>query len=72
MTCAIDCAATIEKKLNQTSGVISATVEFESETAWISYDLNQITLKSLTGVVKSLSNAYSVSNFKNTGNSFQN
>ncbi len=71
MTCAIGCAATIEKKLNQTSGVVSATVNFEAETAWIIYDSERMTLEDLSGVVKSVSDAYSVAGIENTDEFFK-
>ena len=71
MTCAIGCAATIEKKLNQTAGVVSATVDFESETAWVVYDSNSMNLDGLTGVVKSVSDAYSVSSASKTDRNFK-
>lgn len=38
MTCAVGCAKTIEKMLNETEGVIAAEVNFEKEAAFIEYD----------------------------------
>lgn len=38
MTCAIGCAKTIEKKLNQTEGVQSATVDFDKKIGKVSFD----------------------------------
>lgn len=66
MTCAIGCAATIEKKLNQTTGVVSATVDFESDTAQVVYDAEHLTLQRLSEVVKSVGEAYSVASIENT------
>ena len=60
MTCALGCAGTIEKNLNQTTGVASATVDFESHTAWVIYDAKAIGLKEISEVVKATGEAYSV------------
>ena len=60
MTCALGCAGTIEKNLNQTAGVASATVDFESHTAWVIYDAKAIGLKEISEVVKATGEAYSV------------
>lgn len=60
MTCAIGCAATIEKNLNQTTGVASATVDFESKTAWILYDAKVMGLEEISEVVKATGEAYTV------------
>lgn len=38
MTCAVGCAKTIEKMLNETEGVVAAEVNFEKEAAFIEYD----------------------------------
>ncbi|MGD2004637.1 MAG: heavy metal-associated domain-containing protein [Flavobacteriaceae bacterium] len=38
MMCAIGCAATIEKNLSKTPGVVSANVDFEAQTAWVVFD----------------------------------
>ncbi len=61
MTCTIGCAATIEKKLNQTAGIVSATVDFESKTAWVLYDAMQLNHDEIQGVVQSVGGAYRVS-----------
>ena len=61
MTCAIGCAATIEKNLQKTSGVASATVDFESKTARVVYDAQLLSLESLSAVVKTTGETYSVS-----------
>ncbi len=60
MTCAIGCAATIEKNLNQTTGVASATVDFESKTAWILYDAKVMALEEISEVVRATGEAYTV------------
>jgi len=61
MTCAIGCAATIEKNLNKTLGIASAKVDFESKTAWVVYDATQLDFDQLTKIVKETGDAYSVS-----------
>jgi mercuric ion binding protein len=60
MTCAIGCAAIIEKKLNATPGVQSATVSFESELAQIVFDPNWIQDQELSTVVQSVGPVYKV------------
>ena len=61
MTCAIGCAATIEKKLNKTVGIAAAKVDFESKTAWVIYDAAQLGFDGLTQIVKDAGDTYSVS-----------
>ena len=60
MTCAIGCAASIEKKLNATPGVQSATVSFESALAQIIFDPNWIQDQDLSAIVKSVGAVYKV------------
>ena len=60
MTCAIGCAASIEKKLNATPGVQSATVSFESALAQIVFDPNWIQDQELSTVVQSVGAVYKV------------
>jgi mercuric ion binding protein len=61
MTCAIGCAVTIEKKLQRTSGIVSAKVDFESNTGWVTYDATMLNLDGISSVVKSTGTSYSVS-----------
>ena len=61
MTCAIGCAVTIEKKLQRTSGVVSAKVDFETNTGWVTYDATMLNLDKISSVVKSTGASYSVS-----------
>ena len=61
MTCAIGCAVTIEKKLQRTSGIVSAKVDFESNTGWVTYDATMLNLDKISSVVKSTGASYSVS-----------
>ena len=71
MVCAIGCASSIQKKLNQTSGVISATVDFKSNTAWIVYNSENIRLESLTEIVKSVNDFYNVTNIEKINKLFK-
>ena len=61
MTCAIGCAVTIEKKLQRTSGIVSAKVDFETNTGWVTYDANVLNLDEISSIVKSTGTTYSVS-----------
>ena len=60
MTCAIGCAATIEKKLQKTSGISSVKVDFETKTAWVTYDPSLLSLNGISTVVKETGTNYSV------------
>ncbi len=62
MTCAVGCAATIEKKLAELDGVKSAKVDFETKKATVEFDNGKQSLESLQKTVESLANgAYKVS-----------
>lgn len=63
MTCAVGCAAKIEKSLNNMEGVATAKVDFESKTATIKYDVDQLNTKLLTERVVATGN-YKVSNIQ--------
>jgi len=64
MTCAIGCAAKIEKSLGKMDGVKNATVDFESKTAVVEYDVDQVTTNLLAARVITNGNQFKVSNFK--------
>ena len=64
MTCAIGCAATIEKKLNKTPGIQSAKVDFENAIAQIVFDPNWIKDQELTNVIQEVGSAYEVTDNK--------
>lgn len=51
MTCAVGCAAVIQKKLNATPGVASAKVSFEEGKAVIAYDASKVNTEDLSAVV---------------------
>ena len=61
MTCAIGCAVTIEKKLQKTPGIVSAKVDFETNTGWVTYNTTMLNLDKISSVVKSTGASYSVS-----------
>ena len=67
MTCAIGCAASIEKKLNATPGIQSAKVSFEGAVAQIIFDPNLIKDEELNSVVKSLGPVYGVTKNERVG-----
>jgi Cu+-exporting ATPase len=66
MTCAIGCAKTIEKELNDTNGVKTATVDFENKTAIVEFDLSVQTPEKLMKIVEKTGDGetYKTSNFK--------
>lgn len=66
MTCAMGCAATIEKKLAETEGVKEAKVDFESKTATVAFDKTVNNQESLTKLVEGVADGktYKVANFK--------
>ena len=48
MTCAVGCAAKIEKSLNNMEGIKTATVDFETKTAIVEYVVAQVNTDILT------------------------
>lgn len=66
MTCAIGCAKTIQEELNGLDGVQTATVDFEKESAIVSFDKTVLTPEKLTKVVEATADgkSYKVSNMK--------
>ena len=71
MVFAIECTSSIQKKLNQTSGVISATVDCKSSTAWIIYNSENFKLESLTEIIKSVNDSYNLTNIEITNKLFK-
>lgn len=63
MTCAVGCAAKIEKSLNNMEGVAAATVDFESKTATVNYNVDKVNTELLTKRVAATGN-YKVSNIQ--------
>lgn len=68
MTCAIGCAKTIEKELNDTQGVKTAKVDFDKKSATVEYDTNTQSPEKLVQIVEKTGDGatYKVSNVKNT------
>lgn len=66
MTCAMGCAATIEKKLAETDGVKEAKVDFETKTATVAFDKTVNNQESITKIVEGVADgkSYTVANFK--------
>lgn len=66
MTCEIGCAKTIQQELNGLEGVKIAAVNFEKETATVSFDKTVLTPSELTKVVEAAADGktYIVSNMK--------
>lgn len=64
MTCAVGCAATIQKNLNKMEGVANAKVDFEKKLAMVSYDEAKVDLKDLEKTVLATADIYKVSDMK--------
>ena len=66
MTCEIGCAKTIQEELNGLDGVQTAAVNFEKESATVSFDKTVLTPEELTKVVEATADGktYKVSNMK--------
>jgi periplasmic mercuric ion binding protein len=66
MTCAMGCAATIEKKLTDMEGVKEAKVDFETKTATVAFDKTVNNQESLTKLVEAVADGktYKVANYK--------
>lgn len=66
MTCAMGCAATIEKKLAETEGVKEAKVDFETKTATVAFDKTVNNQETLTKIVEAVADgkSYTVANYK--------
>ncbi len=66
MTCAIGCAKTIQEELNGLDGVQTASVDFDKESATVSFDKTILTPEKLTKVVEATADGktYKVSKMK--------
>ncbi len=69
MTCAVGCAATIQKKISNMDGVKYAKVDFDNKLALVEYDEATVTPNALEQTVTKVANIYKVSNMK-TVNAF--
>ena len=65
MTCAVGCAATIQKNLAKMDGVKSAKVDFDNRLAMVEYNEDKINLNDLETTVHKTSDVYKVSEIKN-------
>ena len=63
MSCAVGCAAKIEKSIAQMDGVKSAKVDFENKTAMVEYDVDEVNPEKLTNRVAK-SGDYKVENMQ--------
>lgn len=68
MTCAMGCAATIEKKLAEADGVKEAKVDFETKTATVAFDKTVNNQETITKIVEGVADGktYKVANYKST------
>ena len=64
MTCAIGCAAQIQKKIAKMDGVKSATVDFDKKLAMVEYNEAKVTPMTLEEAVAKVSDTYKVSDMK--------
>jgi Cu+-exporting ATPase len=66
MTCAVGCAKTIQEELTDLDGVQTATVDFETKSAMVTFDKTIQTPETLTKVVQATGDGktYTVSNMK--------
>ncbi len=64
MTCAVGCAATIQKKIAKMDGVKSSVVDFDKKIAMVEYDEAKVTPTLLTETVSSVSDIYLVKDMK--------
>ncbi|MFI1772916.1 cation transporter [Thalassobellus citreus] len=64
MTCAMGCAATIEKKIAKMDGVKSAKVDFGKKLAMVEYDNAKVTPASLEETVTKVADIYKVADMK--------
>ena len=69
MTCAVGCAKTIEAKLNETTGVQKAVVDFDKKEATVEFDAAVLTPEKLTKTVESTGDGetYKVSEMQTKG-----
>lgn len=64
MTCAVGCAATIQKKIAKMPGVKSAKVDYGKKLAMVEYDEAKVTPASLEKTVTSVAAMYKVTDMK--------
>ena len=64
MTCAVGCAATIQKKLAKMDGVKHAVVNFDKQLAMVEYDKAIVTPSTLKNTVTGVAPVYKVKDMK--------
>ena len=64
MTCAVGCAAIIEKKMAKMDGVKSAKVDFDKKLAMVEYDIAKVSPTNLIETVAKVGDAYKVTDMK--------
>ncbi|WNH13735.1 heavy-metal-associated domain-containing protein [Thalassobellus suaedae] len=64
MTCAIGCAATIEKKIAKMDGVKTAKVDFDKKLAMVEYNEAKVTPNLLEETVTKVADIYKVADMK--------
>ena len=64
MTCAVGCAATIQKKIAHMEGVTFAKVDFENKLAMVEYDIAKVNTASIESTVTRIADIYKVSHMK--------
>ena len=64
MTCAVGCAASIQKKIAKMEGVKSAVVDFDKKLAMVEYNEAKVTHTTLEETVTKVSDTYKVSNIQ--------
>ena len=64
MTCAIGCAATIQKKLRKMDGIKFAVVDFDKSLAMVEYDKKSVTHNAIENTVTKISDIYTIKNMK--------
>ncbi|MFM7021637.1 MAG: heavy-metal-associated domain-containing protein [Flavobacteriales bacterium] len=65
MSCAHSCAPAIQEKLSKAEGVVKAIVNFDSKSAYVSYDAAQTNPEELKKLVDGLyEQAYTVTGYK--------
>jgi Cu+-exporting ATPase len=64
MTCAIGCAKTIEKNINNMDGVKDAKVDYDRKLAMVEYDKAIVNHETLINTVTKTANTYKVSDVK--------
>lgn len=65
MKCAMGCAKVIEKNIAKMDGVKEATVNFDTKTATVSYDIDIVSKNDLTATVTNTSSDYQITTWNN-------